>query len=117
MELELVEVGNLNFMNNIYNRDLEQLKKDIEEIRQRNSEVENSKSWETSKTRKILLMLFTYLALGIYMNAIKVERPWLNSFIPTLGFLLSTLSLPFFKKILLRKENIFFGILMILIIY
>ena len=39
------------------------------------------------------------------MNAIGVNNPWLNAIIPSLGFLLSTLSLPFFKNIWIDKNN------------
>jgi hypothetical protein len=76
---------------------LSDLNKRITAIESRNAKVETDKAWETSKTRKILLIIFTYLAVGFYMSAIKVDRPWLNAIIPSLGFLLSTLSLPFFK--------------------
>jgi len=61
--------------------------------------VEQNKSWETSITRRILLMVFTYLAIGIYLNAIAVNDPWLNAIVPSIGFMLSTLTLPFFKKL------------------
>lgn len=71
----------------------------IKKIEARNNLVEIDKAWETSYTRKFILIVFTYLAIGLYLNAIGVSRPWLNSIVPSLGFLLSTLSLPFFKKI------------------
>lgn len=74
-------------------------------IEERNKKVEADKAWEGSFTRRGLLMLFTYLALGFYMWAINVDRPWLNAVIPTLGFMLSTLTMPFFKKLWLRNKN------------
>jgi hypothetical protein len=78
--------------------DLEQLQKDIDIIKNRNQKVESDKAWETSYTRRLLLMVFTYFILSLYMSAIDISRPWLNSIVPTVGFLLSTLSLPFFRK-------------------
>lgn len=78
---------------------IKQLQKRVEEIEKRNKRVEIDKAWETSVVRKILLIIFTFLSIGLYMNAIGVASPWLNAVIPSLGFLLSTLSLPFFKKI------------------
>lgn len=69
------------------------------QIEKRNKRVEQDKKWETSNTRKILLIIFTYLTIGLYLNAIHVERPWINAIVPAIGFLLSTLSLPFFRKI------------------
>ncbi|MBF0102737.1 MAG: hypothetical protein HQK77_17690 [Desulfobacterales bacterium] len=71
----------------------------IEKIEERNKTVEMNKAWESSITRRILLMIFTYLAIGIYLNVISVNDPWLNAIVPSIGFMLSTLSLPFFKKL------------------
>lgn len=70
----------------------------IKKIEQRNERVEMDKSWEASITRKALLVLFTYLAIALYMAAIGLDKPWLNAIIPATGFLLSTLTLPFFKS-------------------
>lgn len=80
-------------------RRITELEKDIEEIKKRNKKVEIDKAWETSFTRRFLLTLFTYLAIAIYLNVIKVDSPWLNAIVPAVGFMLSTLTLPFFKKI------------------
>lgn len=77
---------------------IEQLQKDIEEIKARNRKVEQDKAWERSYSRRILLMIFTYFILSLYMLAVDIPQPWLNSIVPTIGFLLSTLSLPFFRK-------------------
>lgn len=74
-------------------------------IEQRNNRVEADKAWETSWTRRLLLTLFTYLAIGIYLWAIDVSRPWLNAIVPAVGFMLSTLTMPFFKKLWLNAHN------------
>ncbi len=67
-------------------------------IEARNKNVELDKAWETSWTRRLLLTLFTYLALGIYMWAIDIERPFLNSIVPALGFMISTFTMPWLKR-------------------
>jgi hypothetical protein len=77
----------------------------LQQIEARNARVEIDKAWETSLTRKALLILFTYLAIGLYMRAINVSQPWLNAIIPAAGFLLSTLTLPFVKRIWIRRNN------------
>ena len=59
--------------------------------------MEADKKWETSWTRKLLIIAFTYILLGSYMWAIGVTQPLLNAMIPTVGFTLSTLSLPLFR--------------------
>ena len=86
-------------------KSFKELKKRVEEIEKRNKKVEMDKAWETSYARRGLLIIFTYLSIGIYMAAIKVDRPWLNAIIPSLGFLLSTLTLPFFKNLWLKRRN------------
>ncbi len=74
------------------------LERRIASIEERNKSVESDKSWELSYSRRFLLMLFTYLAVGSYLRAINISRPWLNAIVPSLAFMLSTLTLPFFKK-------------------
>jgi hypothetical protein len=83
-------------------RDLE---KRISFIEKRNVRVEKDKAWETSYTRRVLLIVFTYSSIGLYMQAIGVPDPWRNAVVPSVGFLLSTLTLPFFKRLwmIIRK--------------
>ncbi len=82
---------------------LNALSKEIEQIQARNKRVEIDKAWETSYTRRILLIIFTYLSIGIYMFVIGVSNPWLNAVIPSVGFLLSTLTLPYFKNYWIKR--------------
>ncbi len=77
----------------------EDLEKRIVTIELRNKRVEMDKSWEVSWVRRGLLILFTYLSVGLYLNVIAVPNPWLNAIVPSLGFLLSTLTPPFFKRL------------------
>ena len=77
--------------------------KEIEGIKQRNKRVEADKAWEISWTRRVLVTIFTYLAIGVYLRVINIERPWLNAIVPAIAFMLSTLTLPYFKKIWLNK--------------
>lgn len=81
---------------------LRELENEIEKIKERNARVEADKSWETSIARRALLMIFTYLAIGFYLKAIAVPSPWMNAAVPSVGFMLSTLTLPFFKKLWLK---------------
>jgi hypothetical protein len=77
---------------------LEDLEKRIDAIESRNNSVEVNKAWETSWTRKLLLSMFTYLSIAAYLQFIIGVNPWINAVVPALGFLLSTLTLPFFKR-------------------
>jgi hypothetical protein len=76
----------------------------IEIIEERNRRVELDKAWETSIARRALLIVFTYLSVGIYLQAINVRDPWLNAIVPAVAFMLSTLTLPFFKELWAREK-------------
>lgn len=78
------------------------LEKRIITIEERNQKVELDKAWETSWFRRILLIVFTYIAIGFYLNAINISNPWLNAIVPSVGFFLSTLTLPLFKSLWLK---------------
>lgn len=81
---------------------LQQLEKELNKIKERNKKVESDKAWEMSLARRALLTLFTYLAIGIYLKVINIPKPWLNAIVPAVAFMLSTLTLPFFKKLWLK---------------
>jgi hypothetical protein len=71
----------------------QELEQRIATIEGRNRKVELDKAWETSATRRIIILAATYLVLGCYLWAIEVPHPWLNAIGPTVGFALSTLVL------------------------
>ena len=77
---------------------LSELENRITKIEERNNKVELDKKWEIGATRRILLMLFTYLAIVFYFEAINVPSPYASAVVPTVGFLLSTLTLPILKR-------------------
>ena len=83
---------------------IKELEREIAKINERNSRVEADKAWETSKTRKLIITAFTYLAIALYMQAIRLPYPWLNAIVPTAGFLLSTLTLPTFKRLWISRS-------------
>jgi hypothetical protein len=78
---------------------IQELEQEIEKIKERNINVETDKAWEISFFRRFLLTVFTYLTIAIYLAAIRVEKPWLNAIVPAVAFVLSTLTMPFFKKV------------------
>lgn len=75
------------------------LEKRIEKIEERNARVEIDKAWETSLARKVLIVIFTYASIGFYFQYLGIENAWLNAIVPAVAFLISTLTMPFFKKI------------------
>ena len=45
---------------------IEEIKKEIQEIKERNRKVEKDKAWETSWTRKILVAILTYIVVVLF---------------------------------------------------
>ena len=85
---------------------MEELKKEIEEIKTRNKRVELDKKWETSFTRKICICILTYIVVVIYSTIIsKTNNIFLSSLVPVIGFTLSTLSLRLIRKIWEKNIN------------
>ncbi|MBN2052389.1 hypothetical protein JW756_02705 [Candidatus Woesearchaeota archaeon] len=84
---------------------IKDLQKEIELIKERNKRVEADKSWETSWTRRVLIAILTYVVIVLFFYFAHLPKPFLNSIVPTLAFLLSTLTLHLFKKAWLRRKN------------
>jgi len=78
-------------------------KKEIQQIKERNKKVEADKAWETSTTRKIIIAGLTYLVIVLFLYTLNLPNPLINAIIPTVGFLLSTLTLSFLKKFWVEK--------------
>ena len=81
------------------------MNKRIEVIEKRNKRVELDKAWETSLTRKLIIALLTYVVAILFFFAAGLPKPFVNSMVPTLGFILSTLSLDYFKKMWINKQK------------
>lgn len=80
------------------------IEQELENIKKRNKRVELDKSWETSWTRKICIMILTYVIVVIYSYLIKQnDNILLSSLVPVIGFALSTLSLKYIRKIWEKK--------------
>lgn len=75
----------------------------IDDILKRNSRVEQDKAWETSVTRRVVIATITYVVASVFLWRIGVSEPMINALVPTGGFLLSTLSLPFVKNIWIKN--------------
>ena len=76
------------------------LEERIKKIEERNKRVELDKKWETSWTRKICIMILTYIIVITYSYLIsKYNYILLTSLVPVIGFTLSTLSLKAVRKI------------------
>ena len=76
--------------------------KRLNAIEQRNKKVELDKAWETSLSRKIIIAVLTYATIVLFFFVAQLPKPFINSIVPTAGFVLSTLSLPFFKRLWIK---------------
>ena len=84
---------------------MEDLKKEIEQIKERNARVELDKKWETSGTRKLAICVLTYIVVIIYSFLIqKITNVFLSSLVPVIGFTLSTLSLKKIREVWEKKN-------------
>lgn len=82
---------------------LELVKDEIEKIKVRNKRVEANKAWELSKTRTAFIAISTYLLILAFMILIGDDHPFLNAFVASVGYLISTASYGILKKYWLRK--------------
>ncbi len=83
---------------------LESLQKEVNLIKNRNKKVEADKAWETSLFRKVSIAIMTYIVVVVFLWLIESPNYWLNALVPTAGFLLSTLSIPFIKRWWVRNR-------------
>ena len=83
----------------------EKLHEEISKIKERNKRVELDKKWENSWTRRILIAVLTYLIVVIFFYFANLPKPLINSIVPSIAFLLSTLTLNLFKEIWIGNKK------------
>lgn len=82
---------------------IEELQAEIENIKARNMRVEADKVWETSWAKKITIFILTYFVIVVFFCSANLPNPLINSIVPAVAFILSTLTISVLKKIWLRK--------------
>ena len=82
-----------------------EIEESIKKLQARNKRVEADKAWEVSIFRRVLITLVTYVIALLWMWSIDVDRAALSAFIPTGGYVLSTLTLPPIKRWWTKKRN------------
>lgn len=92
-----MNVGNSQSMENF------NIEKEIQAIKERNLRVEADKAWEISGFRVFTIAVITYIIAAIVFYLIGVKNFWLSAFVPTVGYWLSTQSLPAIKRWWIRK--------------
>jgi hypothetical protein len=77
----------------------------IELLEARNKRVDADKAWEVSWQRKLLIMVLTYLVVVGYLHFVVDIDPWINAFVPVIGFFLSTMTVSLIKQYWLKKQS------------
>lgn len=77
----------------------------LKSIEERNVRVESDKAWETSWTRRLGIAVLTYLVVVVYLNFVVHIDPWVNAFVPVIGYLLSTLTMSLLKKLWQSRQE------------
>lgn len=81
----------------------QEITQEIEKIHERNARVAADKAWEGSFLRRGSIAALTYVIVVIVLFVSKVPHPFLSAIVPPIGYILSTLTLPFVKSFWLKK--------------
>lgn len=77
---------------------IQDLEEEINKIKGRNRRVETEKAWETSWTRRFMIAILTYVVISIFFIFAGTPDPLGNAVVPSIAFILSTLSGPLIKR-------------------
>jgi hypothetical protein len=83
---------------------LESLQNEIDALKARNAKVEANKAWETSSLRIGTIVGITYFVAVLLMISLGTPQPFFAALMPTVGFFLSTQTLPVLQRWYLRKR-------------
>jgi len=84
---------------------MQDIQKEIDQLKARNKRVEADKARETSWARKIIITILTYAVIVIFFYTARLPKPRINAIVPSIAFLLSTLGLSLFKTLWLKHKN------------
>jgi membrane protein YdbS with pleckstrin-like domain len=82
------------------------IEQEIAQIKERNERVELDKRWETSWTRRVVILALTFVVVLIFNYLVSQQvNIVFSSLVPVIGFFLSTLSLGLVRKVWERKSK------------
>ncbi len=87
------------------NQRIARLEMGLQEVAERNQRVALQKAWETSKVRIISIVILTYALMCLIFWVLGVNDFASNAIIPTIGYYLSTQSLPAIKAQWLKWQS------------
>ena len=74
------------------------IEREVSEIKERNRRVEMDKAWERSLTRRGFIAAVTYIFASALLLSLHAPHPFVTALLPTGGYVLSTLTLPFVRR-------------------
>ncbi|MDD4319664.1 MAG: hypothetical protein PHW10_05075 [Candidatus Peribacteraceae bacterium] len=77
----------------------------LQAVLERNTRVEREKAWETSWTRRLTIAVLTWIVVTLFLWQLGIPFPFLQALVPTGGYVLSTLSLPWIKRRWMRRHS------------
>ena len=78
--------------------DIQEIIRDVEIIKKRNRRVAIDKAWEQSGTRRLFIASLIYVVATLWLLSLGDSLALLKAIVPSVGYMLSTLSLPFVKR-------------------
>lgn len=84
--------------NNSLSNRTAKLEQKVSTIEERNRRVEADKVWEKSIGRRIIITILTYVVVVVFFITAKLPNPFRNALVPTIAFILSTLSLELLRR-------------------
>src|SRR5689334_7596308 len=78
--------------------ELEDIRRELAELRERNIRVEREKAWETSWARRLLVAAMTWLGAWLWLRELGAEHAALQALVPSGAYAVSTLTLPVLRR-------------------
>ena len=83
---------------------VDELRRELAAIKERNVRVEREKAWETSWTRRLAIAAAIWVGAWAWMLTLDVEPAALHALVPSVAYVLSTFSVPFVREWWMRRN-------------
>ena len=83
--------------------ELEDIRQQLAELRERNARVDREKAWEKSWARRFVITAATWGGAWLWLLGLGAEHAALQALVPSGAYALSTLSLPVLKAWWMRR--------------
>lgn len=77
---------------------LQEIVEELQKIQRRNRRVTIDKAWEVSATRRFFVGVLIYIIASLWLVSLGDSLALLKALVPSIGYIISTFSLPMVKK-------------------